>query len=35
MKKGLFQGDSLLPILFVLSMIPLLLILRKLKASYK
>ena len=34
-KRGIFQGDSLLPMLFVLSMINLLLILRKVNASYE
>ena len=33
-KRGIFQGDSLSPLLFVLSMVPLLLILRKVNASY-
>ena len=31
---GIFQGDSLSPLLFVLSLIPLTLVLRKVKASY-
>ena len=35
-KKGIFQGDSLLPLLFVLSMmVPLSLILKKVNACYK
>ena len=34
-KKGIFQGDSLSPMLFVLSMVPLSLILRNLNASYE
>jgi len=33
-KRGIFQGDSLSPLLFVLSMFPLSLILRKVNASY-
>ena len=33
-KRGIFRGDSLSPLLFVLSMIPLSLILRKVNASY-
>ena len=33
-KRGIFQGDSQSPLLFVLSMIPLSLILRKVNASY-
>ena len=33
-KRGIFQGDSLSPILFVLSMIPMSLILRKVNESY-
>ena len=32
-KRGIFQGDSLSPLLFVLSMVPLSLILRKVNAS--
>ena len=35
MKRGKFQGDSLLPLLFVLSRPLLLLILRKVNASYE
>ena len=34
-KRGIFQGDSLSPLLLVLSMVPLSLILRKLNASYE
>ena len=34
-KRGIFQGDSLSPLLFFLSMVPLSLILRKVNASYK
>ena len=33
-KRGIFQGDSLSSLLFVFSMIPLSLILRKVNASY-
>ena len=32
--RGIFQGDSLSPLLFVLCMIPLSLVLRKVKAGY-
>ena len=34
-KQGIFQGDSLSPLLFVLALIPLSFILRKAKAAYK
>ena len=34
-KRGIFQGDSLSPMLFVLSMVPLSLILKKVNACYK
>ena len=34
-KKGIFQADSLSPLLFVLSMVPLSLILKKVNACYK
>ena len=34
-KQGIFQGDSLSPLLFVLALIPLGLILRKAKAAYE
>ena len=34
-KRGIFQGDSLLPLLFVLSMVSLSLILKKVNACYK
>ena len=33
-KQGIFQGDSLSPLVFVLALIPLSLILRKAKAAY-
>ena len=34
-KRGIFQGDSLSPLMFVLSMVPLFLILKKVNACYK
>ena len=34
-KQGIFQGDSLSPLVFVLALIPLSLISRKAKAAYK
>ena len=34
-KRRIFQGDSLSPLLFVLSMVPLSLILRKVNANYE
>ena len=34
-KRGIFQGDSLFPLVFVLALIPLSLILRKAKAAYE
>ena len=34
-KKGIFQGDSLSPLMFVLSMVPLSLILEKVNTCYK
>ena len=33
-RRGIFQGDSLSPLLFVISLIPLSLILRKCNAQY-
>ena len=33
-KRGIFQGDSFSPLLFVISLIPLTLLLRKMKAGY-
>ena len=33
-RRGIFQGDSLSPLLFVLSMIPMSLVLRKVKAGF-
>ena len=34
-RKGIFQGDSLSPLLFVSALIPLAIILRKMKAGYQ
>ena len=34
-KRGIFQGDSLTPLLFVLNIVPLSLILKKVNASYE
>ena len=34
-KQGIFQGDSVFPLVFVLALIPLSLILRKAKAAYQ
>ena len=34
-KRGTFQGDSLSPLLFVLSLIPMTFILRRVKAGYE
>ena len=34
-KRGIFQGDSLSPLVFVLALIPLHLILRKMNAAYE
>ena len=34
-KRGIFQGDSLCPLVFVLALIPLSFILRKAKAAYE
>ena len=33
--RGIFQGDSVSPLIFVICMIPLCILLRKVKASYK
>ena len=35
MKRGIFQGDSLSPLLLVLSMLPLFFILKKVNACYR
>ena len=34
-RRGIFQGDSLSPLLLVLALIPLTVILRKMKAGYQ
>ena len=34
-KRGIFQGDSLSPLVFVLALIPVSLILRKTKTAYR
>ena len=34
-KRGIFQGNSLSPLVFVLALIPLSLVLRKVKAAYE
>ena len=34
-KRGIFQGDSLSPLMFILALIPLSPILRKAKAAYE
>ena len=34
-KRGIFQGDSLSPLVFVLALIPLVLVLRKVKTAYE
>ena len=34
-RRGIFQGDSLSPLVFVLAFIPLSLILRRVKAAYE
>ena len=34
-QRGIFQGDSLSPLLFIIALIPLSLVLRKVKAGYQ
>ena len=34
-RRGIFQGDSLTPLLFVLALTPMLLVLREVKAGYQ